>query len=197
MKNSEHNNLVSGIDIGSEKIYCSIGLRFPETSKVKLLGIGISPVDESFKKGTISNRNKLINQIEIAVNEAEIMADQKINNAYISLTGDHIKSMNTQSAIALNRNNNIENNSISQKDINRVLELTQGIALPPDRDILHTIPQEFIVDTLEKIKIFNIKKHNCFQDYFFEVLKNLKYKNFDYYNQRMIEDEYFRLKLIK
>ena len=117
MKNSEHNNLVSGIDIGSEKIYCAIGLRFPETSKVKLLGIGISSVDESFKKGTISNRNKLINQIEIAVNEAEIMADQKINNAYISLTGDHIKSMNTQSAIALNRNNNIDNNSISQKDI--------------------------------------------------------------------------------
>ena len=151
MKNSNHNNLVSGIDIGSEKIYCAIGLRFPETSKVKLLGIGISPVNESFKKGTISNRNKLINQIEIAVNEAEIMADQKINNAYISLTGDHIKSMNTQSAIALNRNNNIDNNSISQKDINRVLELTQGIALPPDRDILHTIPQEFIVDTLEKI----------------------------------------------
>ena len=146
MKNN-NNNLVSGIDIGSEKIYCAIGLRFPETSKVKLLGIGIAPVNESFKKGTISNRNKLINQIEIAVNEAETMADQKINDAYISLTGDHIKSMNTQSAIALNRNNNVDNNSISQNDINRVLELTQGIALPPDRDILHTIPQEYIVDT--------------------------------------------------
>tara|TARA_Y100001970_G_C14233683_1_gene860413 strand:- start:2434 stop:3483 length:1050 start_codon:yes stop_codon:yes gene_type:complete len=82
------------------------------------------------------------------------MADKKINSAYMSLTGDHIKCMNTQSAISLNRNKtngNIENHAITQKDINRVLELTQGIALPPDRDILHTIPQEFIVDTLEKI----------------------------------------------
>ena len=57
MSGAFNNNLVSGIDIGSEKIYCAIGLRSPETSKVKLLGIGISPVDESFKKGTISNRN--------------------------------------------------------------------------------------------------------------------------------------------
>ena len=55
---------------------------------------------------------------------------------------------------ALNRNKangTTSNDPISQRDINKVLELTQGIALPPDRDILHTIPQEFIVDTLEKI----------------------------------------------
>ena len=61
--------------------------------------------------------------------------------------------MNTQGAIALNRNKangTISNDPISQRDINKVLELTQGI-VPPDRDILHTIPQEFIVDTLEKI----------------------------------------------
>ena len=72
----------------------------------------------------------------------------------MTITGDHIRCMNTQGAVALNRNKAngaVENNPISQKDIDRVLELTQGIALPPDRDILHTIPQEFIVDTFEKI----------------------------------------------
>ena len=154
IKNGSDNNFVTGIDIGSENIYCAIGSLISETSRIKLLGIGKSSVKESFKKGAITNRNQLIEQLETAVNEAEIMAGKKINSAYMSLTGDHIRCMNTQGAVALNRNStngSIENNSITQKDINHVLELTQGIALPPDRDILHTIPQEFIVDTLKQI----------------------------------------------
>tara|TARA_Y100001970_G_scaffold200321_1_gene243634 strand:+ start:5475 stop:6746 length:1272 start_codon:yes stop_codon:yes gene_type:complete len=154
INNIKNSTIVTGIDIGSENIFCAIGSLESENSKIKLLGIGKCPVKESFNKGAITNRNKLIEQLETAVNEAEIMADKKINSAFISLTGNHIRCMNTQGAVALNRNaTNVasENNSISQKDINRVLELTQGIALPPDRDILHTIPQEFIVDTLEKI----------------------------------------------
>ncbi len=154
INNIKNNNILAGIDIGSENIYCAIGCLEPENSRIKLLGVGKCPVKESFNKGAITNRNQLIDYLETAVNEAEIMADKKINSAYMSLTGDHIRCMNTQGAIALNRNktNGVnENNSINQRDINRVLELTQGIALPPDRDILHTIPQEFIVDTLEKI----------------------------------------------
>ena len=152
--NGIDNKLVAGIDIGSENIYCAIGSLIPENSRIKLLGIGKCSVKESFKKGSITNRNQLIEQLETAVNEAEIMAGKKINSAFMSLTGDHVRGINTQGAVALNRNNtngSIDNNSITQKDINHVLELTQGVALPPDRDILHTIPQEFIVDTLEQI----------------------------------------------
>ena len=154
INNIRNSNIVAGIDIGSENIYCAIGSFEPENSRVKLLGLGKCSVIESFKQGAITNRNQLIEQLEKAVNEAEIMADKKINSAFMSLTGNHIRCMNTQGAVALNRNTtngSIENNTITQKDINRVLELTQGIALPPDRGILHTIPQEFIVDTLEKI----------------------------------------------
>jgi cell division protein FtsA len=154
MKNSYDNDIVAGIDIGSENIFCSIGIVEENKNYIKLLGLGKSSVKDSFKKGAITNRNKLLELLEIAVNEAELMAEKKIDNAYMTITGDHIRCMNTQGAVALNRNKAngaVENNPISQKDIDRVLELTQGIALPPDRDILHTIPQEFIVDTLEKI----------------------------------------------
>ena len=154
MKNGYDNDIVAGIDIGSENIFCSIGIVDKEKNNIKLLGLGKSSVKDSFKKGAITNRNKLLELLEIAVNEAELMAEKKIDNAYMTITGDHIRCMNTQGAVALNRNKAngaVENNPISQKDIDRVLELTQGIALPPDRDILHTIPQEFIVDTLEKI----------------------------------------------
>jgi len=154
MKNGYDNDIVAGIDIGSENIFCSIGIVEENKNNIKLLGLGKSSVKDSFKKGAITNRNKLIELLEISVNEAELMAGKKIDNAYMTITGDHIRCMNTQGAVALNRNKAngaVENNPISQKDIDRVLELTQGIALPPDRDILHTIPQEFIVDTLEKI----------------------------------------------
>ena len=154
MKNSYDNDIDAGIDIGSENIFCSIGIVDKEKNNIKLLGLGKSSVKDSFKKGAITNRNKLLELLEIAVNEAELMAEKKIDNAYMTITGDHIRCMNTQGAVALNRNRangTVDNNPISQKDIDRVLELTQGIALPPDRDILHTIPQEFIVDTLEKI----------------------------------------------
>ena len=154
MKNGYDNDIVAGIDIGSENIFCSIGIVEEKKNNIKLLGLGKSSVKDSFKKGAITNRNKLLELLEVAVNEAEIMAGKKIDNAYMTITGDHIRCMNTQGAIALNRNKAngaVDNNPISQKDIERVLELTQGIALPPDRDILHTIPQEFIVDTLEKI----------------------------------------------
>ena len=154
MKNGYDNDIVAGIDIGSENIFCSIGIVEENKNNIKLLGLGKSSVKDSFKKGAITNRNKLIELLEISVNEAELMAGKKIDNAYMTITGDHIRCMNTQGAVALNRNKangTVENKPISQKDIDRVLELTQGIALPPDRDILHTIPQEFIVDTLEKI----------------------------------------------
>ena len=154
MKNGFDNDIIVGIDIGSENIFCSIGSIENEKNNVKLLGLGTAPVLDSFKKGAITNRNNLIEQLEIAVTAAETMADKKVDSAYMTITGDHIRCMNTQGAIALNRNKSngtISNDPISQRDINKVLELTQGIALPPDRDILHTIPQEFIVDTLEKI----------------------------------------------
>ena len=154
MKNGFDNDIIVGIDIGSENIFCSIGSIENEKNNVKLLGLGTAPVLDSFKKGAITNRNNLIEQLEIAVTAAETMADKKVDSAYMTITGDHIRCMNTQGAIALNRNKangTISNDPISQRDINKVLELTQGIALPPDRDILHTIPQEFIVDTLEKI----------------------------------------------
>ena len=81
-------------------------------------------------------------------------------------------------------------NNIFIKCKNKSIEADRLFS-PPDDKLL-----KIKVGTSDNIKIFNIKKHNCFQDYFFEVLKNLEDKNFDYYNKRMIEDENFRLKLI-
>ena len=73
IKNGSDNNLVAGIDIGSENIFCSIGCLIPETSKIKLLGLGKSSVKDSFNKGAITNRNQLIEQLESISNSLIIV----------------------------------------------------------------------------------------------------------------------------
>ena len=82
MNNIKNSTLVTGIDIGSENIYCAIGSLEPENSRIKLLGIGKCSVKESFSKGAITNRNQLIEQLETAVNEAEMLGLISKETAY-------------------------------------------------------------------------------------------------------------------
>ena len=152
MKNHQ---LTVGIDIGSFKICCAIGQINMENNKIKLLGLATTK-SKGIKRGVITDRDELIETIEKVLTDAEIMGNIKITSSYLSITGEHIRSINTQAAIALNRINgaagNISERSIEQADIFQVLDLAQAVSLPVDKDILHTIPQEYVVDTLEEIK---------------------------------------------
>ena len=147
--------LSAGIDIGSSKICCAIGQTNNANTKIKLLGLAITK-SSGIKKGIVTDRDKLIETIEKVLTDAEIMANIKVKSAYLSITGEHIRSINTQAAVALNRVNgvagNISERSIEQADIQQVLDLAQAVSLPVDKDILHTIPQEYVVDNLEDIK---------------------------------------------
>ena len=155
INNIHDSKITVGLDIGSKKIKCAIGEIKYDNKNVKLLGI--SEIESAgIKKGVIINRDALIDKIEEVVNNAEIMADIKITNLSLSITGEHIRCINTQAAISLNNINSITNGSkeraINNTDIFQVLNSSQSISLPIDRDILHTIPQEYSVDTLEEIK---------------------------------------------
>ena len=153
ISNGKDRQLTVGIDIGSSNIRCAIGSIIPDANRVKLLGISSTP-SMGFRKGSISHRNQLIEQLEKVLFEAETMADVKVNNAVLAITGNHIRCLNTQAAAALNRNrsNGVSGDrAIVETDIDQVLNLSQAISLPPDRDILHTLPQEYSVDTLKEI----------------------------------------------
>ena len=155
ISNKNNHQLTVGIDIGSSKICCAIGQVNIENNKIKLLGLATTK-SRGIKRGVITDRDKLIETIEKVLTDAEIMGNTKITSSYLSITGEHIRSINTQAAIALNRVNgtagNINERSIDQEDILHVLDLAQAVSLPVDKDILHTIPQEYVVDTLEEIK---------------------------------------------
>ena len=155
ISNGQEFKITVGLDIGSSNITCAIGHVNPENKHVKLQGISSKP-SSGIKKGVITNRDELIETLETVLSEAELMANIKVNNVILSITGEHIRSLNTQAAIPLNRMNgqstNTVDRSIDNGDIYQVLDLAQAVSLPVDRDILHTLPQEYLVDTLDEIK---------------------------------------------
>ena len=153
--NGHDRQITVGLDIGASTITCAIGQIIPQTKRVKLLGISTT-TSAGFRRGTITNRDELIVKIEKALTNAELMANVKVTKAILSITGDHIRCLNTQAAIALNRSSGrtdgLSERSINDDDIYQVLDLAQAVSLPVDRDILHTLPQEYLVDTLKEIK---------------------------------------------
>ena len=154
--NNEQELMVTcGLDIGSSNITCAIGYINPVNKNVKLQGISSKP-SRGLRKGVITNRDELIETLENILSETELMANIKVTNVILSITGEHIRSLNTQAAIPLNRVNGqsskVTDRPIDRNDIYQVLDLAQAVSLPVDRDILHTLPQEYLVDTLDEIK---------------------------------------------
>ena len=104
ISNGQEFKVTCGLDIGSSSITCAIGHVNRGNKKVKLQGISSKP-SVGIKKGVITNRDELIDTLENVLSETELMANIKITNIVLSITGDRIRSLKTQAAIPLNRSN--------------------------------------------------------------------------------------------
>ena len=129
----QSNNIIAGLDIGSDSTTCVIGEKNSNKEKMKLLGIATSP-SAGIKKGMIIDRDQLIDRLEYSISEAELMANHKVAKVIISITGDHVRSLNTQAAIPLNRINGakggISERAINDADIFQVLDLLKLYRYP-------------------------------------------------------------------
>ncbi|MEA1881504.1 MAG: cell division protein FtsA [Candidatus Marinimicrobia bacterium] len=144
----------TGLDVGSNKICCAIMEVDPNLDSVKLLGLGASPAT-GIKKGSITHRDQLIDEMDLALQEAQTMADVNVQKLALGISGDHIRGINTQGAIAIGSTDGSNvpvQHEITDADVHRVLELAKAISLPVDRDILHVLPQEYVIDTMDSIK---------------------------------------------
>ena len=146
----QNHSILAGIDLGSEKCCCSIGEIDSESGELKLLGIG-EKATSGLKKGSIVDRDKVIEDISFAVEEAESLANIKIDRAHVTISGNHIRGINTQGAIAINSGEIPEPKVIHPNDIKKVLDMARAISFPADRSILHVIPQEYIIDTMDGV----------------------------------------------
>ncbi len=142
-----------GLDVGTTKVCCIIAQSDGNGGDMKLLGAGVAP-SHGVKQGTVVDIDATIQAIENAVHKAETMADVKVSEAYVGLSGDHIRGINTQGAIAISKNGHpvTYEDEIKNSDITRVLEMARAVSLPVDREILHILPQEFVVDLQGGIK---------------------------------------------
>jgi cell division protein FtsA len=140
------NNYIVGLDIGTKKVAAIIG-EITEERKVEIIGIGTAD-SKGLRKGVVVNLDATTAAIKKAQEEAELMAGVEIDSAFIDISGAHIKSFNSRGVVAVSG----KNREISREDIRRVIDQSKAVSIPPDREIIHIIPQEFVVDEQDGIK---------------------------------------------
>jgi cell division protein FtsA len=139
----KRDNLIVGLDIGTTKICAIVGNLTEEG--IDIVGIGTSP-SKGLRKGVVINIESTVSAIKKAIEEAELMAGCEIKSVYAGIAGGHIKGFNSQGVIA------IKNREVSPEDVKRVIEAAKAIAIPMDREVIHILPQEFIIDDQDGIR---------------------------------------------
>ncbi|MFH0809233.1 MAG: cell division protein FtsA [Pseudomonadota bacterium] len=139
---AKRDDLIVGLDIGTTKICCVVG-EITDTG-LNIIGVGMCP-SAGLRKGVVVNIESTVNSIKKAVGDAEMMAGCEINSVYAGIAGGHIKGFNSHGVIA------IKGREVCQHDIDRVVEAARAVAIPLDREVIHTLPQEFIVDDQDGI----------------------------------------------
>ncbi len=135
-------NIIVGLDIGTTKVCAVVGEVVHDT--VEIIGVGTHP-SEGLRKGVVINIEKTVNSIKEAIEEAETMAGCEISSVYAGIAGGHIKGFNSHGVIAL------KEREVTRKDIERVIEAASAVAIPMDREVIHVLEQEFIVDDQDGI----------------------------------------------
>ena len=135
--------LLVGLDIGTTKI-CVVVAKVAE-GKVNIVGIGSHP-STGLRKGVVVNMDSTVNSIKKAVEEAELMAGIKIDSCLVGIAGAHIKSFNSNGVVA------IKDKEVRRDDVARAIDAAKAVAIPADRELIHVIPQEYIIDDQDGIK---------------------------------------------
>ena len=136
-------NIVVGLDIGTDKVCRVIGERNAHGT-VDVVGIGTHP-STGLRKGVVINIEDTARSIRAAIEEAEMMAGVQVTQVYAGIAGGHIRSLNSQGMVP------VKTGQVGQGDVDKVLETAQALAIPMDREVLHVIAQEFLVDDQEGI----------------------------------------------
>ncbi len=130
-------DIIVGLDIGTTKICAVVGER--SENGINIIGTGTHP-SVGLKKGVVIDIESTVDSIKKAVEEAELMAGCEISSVYAGIAGGHITGFNSQGIIA------IKGREVTQSDVDRVIEAARAVAIPMDREVIHVLPQEYIVD---------------------------------------------------
>ncbi len=141
-------DFIVGLDIGTTKTCCLVaevsdaGTPHPV---IDIVGIGTA-ISTGLRKGVVINIDATVESIRKAVDEAQLMAGVKVSTVYAGIAGSHIQSFNSSGVVA------VKDKEIRSVDIQRVLDAAKAVAMPADREIIHVIPQEYLIDEQDGIR---------------------------------------------
>ena len=141
---SKDANLIVALDIGTTKV-CAIVAEIKSPDEINVLGVGTHP-SNGLKKGVVVNIDKTIESIKSAVDQAEEMSGCEIRSVYVGVAGGHVQGMSGHGMITL------KSKEVTAPDVERAIESASAVMIPSDREVLHVIPQEYIVDGQSGIK---------------------------------------------
>src|SRR5512134_2162080 len=136
-------DLIVGLDIGTTKI-CAIVADRTENG-IDVVGIGTHP-SRGLRKGVVVDIDATVDSIKHAVEEAELMADCEISSVYAGIAGGHIEGFNSHGIVA------VKDREVTENDVRRVIDAAKAVAIPMDREVIHIIPQEYVIDDQDGIK---------------------------------------------
>jgi cell division protein FtsA len=137
------NSIVVGLDIGTSKVCAVIGEM--TEGGVEIIGVG-SHASQGLRKGVVINIEGTVNSVKKAVEEAGLMAGCEVHTVFTSISGGHIKAFNSHGIVA------VKNKEVTQRDLERVIDAARAVAIPMDRDVLHVLPQDYVIDDQDGIR---------------------------------------------
>ncbi|HEU18996.1 MAG TPA: cell division protein FtsA [Deltaproteobacteria bacterium] len=140
---AKRGNMIVGLDVGTTKTCAVVGE--VTDSGIDIVGIGTHP-SQGLRKGVVVNIDNTVESIKSAIEEAELMSGTEIGSVYAGIAGSHIEGMNSHGIVA------VKGREVDEDDLRRAIEAAKALAIPLDREILHIIPQYFIVDNQDGVK---------------------------------------------
>ncbi len=144
MSNEKYENLIAALDIGTSKVIAVIG-HINSEGLTEIIGIGMHH-STGLKKGVVVNIEATVESIQRAIEDAELMSGCSISSVHAGIAGNHIKSLNSHGIVA------IHDGEVQPVDVDRVIDAARAVAIPADQEILHVLPQEYIIDEQEGVK---------------------------------------------
>ncbi|MBC3765302.1 cell division protein FtsA [Neptunicella marina] len=137
-------NLVVGLDIGTSRVKAVVGEMLTDGG-VSIVGVGSHP-SRGMDKGGVNDLNLVVQSVQRAVDEMELMADCKVSSVFLSVSGRHVQCQNENGMVPIN------NKEVTQDDVDNVIHAARSVPIAAERRLLHVLPQDFTIDVQEKIK---------------------------------------------
>jgi cell division protein FtsA len=139
---AKKDNIVVGLDIGTTKV-CAIVGEITEDG-IDIIGFGSAP-SKGLRKGVVINIAATVDSIRKAIEEAELMAGCEVSTVYAGIAGAHVRGFNSHGIVA------VKDGEITQADVSRVIDAAKAVAIPLDREVIHVLPQQYIIDDQDGI----------------------------------------------